>query len=87
MSAAKRPFWIRDSAVQAGVYLGFTNGQWPIHAFSAEHSHHLDWAAEDPVNRVLIGPIQVPDDAPVLRGRKVPATSVLVDDAGIVVES
>lgn len=75
-----RPYWLTDAKTENGVYLGFTKGQWPIHAFSADLSHARHWVGEDPENRILIGPIAIPDDAPVWRGRKVPASVELIRD-------
>lgn len=72
-----RPYWLTDAKTENGVYLGFTKGQWPIQAFSADNTHHLSWAAEDPDNRVLIGPVPIPDDAPTWRGKKIPAAYAL----------
>lgn len=77
-----RPYWFNDANIENGVMLGFTSGEWPIQAFSADGSHAASWAAQDPGRRILIGPIKVPDDAPVLRGRVIPERPVLVDDDG-----
>lgn len=72
-----RPYWLTDAQIDQGIYLGFTRGQWPIAAFSADGTHAAYWAAQDPSNRVVIGPIQIPDDVPVLRGRSIPASTIL----------
>ena len=74
----QRPYWLTDAKIEGGVYLGFTKGEWPIQAFAADGSHAAYWAAQDPERRVLVGPIEIPDDAPVLRGRTVPVAHELV---------
>lgn len=61
---ALRPHWISDAKIGAGVYLGFERGAWPIQAFSAALTHHILWVAKDPNNRVVIGPVHIPIDAP-----------------------
>lgn len=73
-----RPYWFTDAKTESGVYLGFTRGEWPIQAFSTDGTHAAHWAAEDPCNRIIVGPIAIPDDAPVLRGETVPAEQRLI---------
>jgi hypothetical protein len=60
-----------------GVMLGFTRGQWPVQAFAADPDGGCTagafWAAQKPQDRVLVGPVVIPDDIPVLHSRHTPA--------------
>lgn len=78
--AAKRPYWIGDAKTEHGVYLGFTRGQWPIQAFTADpdDSMALRWVAESPDTRVLIGPIGIPDNVPTLIATRIPERFELI---------
>lgn len=68
-----RPTGFSEAMRVGGVYLGFTRGQWPIRAFSAEHrADAVSWAANDPEYRILVGPIPVPQDAPVYYAVTIP---------------
>lgn len=84
------PYWVeqRDgyggSVFLHGVYLGFTRGQWPVQAFAADAdggcASGARWAAErrdGELYRVLVGPIPIPDDVPVVQGKTHPTTHSL----------
>lgn len=63
-----RPYWL--DVPEAGVYLGFTRGEWPIQAF-AQESQAAYWASEGPDDRRIIGPVPIPDEAPIFKGVKI----------------
>jgi hypothetical protein len=76
------PYWIvqRDGydgeVFLHGVVLGFEKSKWPIQAFAVDADgkcpHGAYWAAQQPQDRVLVGPIPIPDDAPVRSARRIP---------------
>ena len=76
------PYWVQQrdgyggQVFLHGVMLGFTSGQWPIQAFAVDEdggcSMAARWAAQNPTDRLLVGPISIPDDTPVQTARRVP---------------
>jgi len=76
------PYWIEQKIGYGGqvflhgVMLGFTRSQWPVQAFAVDElgecSMGARWAAERPHDRVLVGPIHIPDDAPVRSAMRIP---------------
>lgn len=84
------PYWVeqRDGyggqVFVHGVILGFTRGEWPVQAFAADAdggcSMAARWAAARPEDRVLVGPVAIPDDAPVRNSKRVPERFELTGD-------
>ena len=76
------PYWVQQKAGYGGevflhgVMLGFTKAEWPIQAFAVDDLGECPvgarWAAEKPHDRVLVGPIPIPDDVPVRSALRVP---------------
>lgn len=76
------PHWIEQRVGYGGqvfihgVMLGFTRSEWPVQAFAADEdggcSMGARWAAERPDDRVLVGPVLIPDSAPVRSATRVP---------------
>ncbi|MEF9944326.1 MAG: hypothetical protein RR758_09120 [Burkholderiaceae bacterium] len=54
------------------IWLGKVRHQWPLVAFGDEASARR-WAAEDYIDRGVIGPIAVPGHLPVSRAKSIPA--------------
>jgi hypothetical protein len=85
------PFWVEQRVGYSGqvflhgVMLGFARGQWPVQAFAADAdggcSAGAFWAAQKPKDRVLVGPVVIPDDAPVLHSQHKPARYELTTEA------
>lgn len=77
------PYWIvqKDGyggeVFLHGVMLGFEKGKWPVQAFAVSEdgtcSHGAYWAAQKPTERVLVGPVPIPDDVPVFTVQHEPA--------------
>lgn len=86
---SRLPYWIQQrdgyggQVFLHGVMLGFTRGQWPVQAFAVDEdgdcSMGVSWAAQQPNDRVLVGPIPIPDDVPVRIARRVPEQFILTD--------
>jgi hypothetical protein len=84
----KLPYWVQREAGYSGqvflygVMLGFTKNQWPVQAFAVDKdggcSQGAYWAAQSPDDRVLVGPIEIPDDVPVRVAQRIPERIELV---------
>ena len=79
---SRLPYWVEQSVGYGGqvflhgVMLGFTKGQWPVQAFAVDEdggcSMGAYWAAQKPSDRVLVGPVPIPDDVPVRTAQRTP---------------
>lgn len=60
------------------IWLGKVGHQWPLVAFGDEASARR-WAAEDYLDRGVVGPISVPRNLPVARAKTIPARAEWLD--------
>ena len=87
---ARLPHWVEQrhgysgSVFLKGVMLGFERAKWPVQAFAVDVdggcSMGARWVAEKPQDRVLVGPVPIPDDVPVRSAKRVPERFELTDD-------
>jgi hypothetical protein len=86
---SRLPYWIEQRVGYGGqvflhgVMLGFTRSAWPVQAFAVDEdggcSMGARWAAERPADRILVGPIDIPDDVPVRHGIRRPEKFDLIE--------
>lgn len=84
------PYWIQQKdgyggeVFLHGVMLGFTRAEWPVQAFAVSAdgtcSMGARWAAGKPHDRVLVGPIAIPDDIPVQFAARIPERFELITE-------